>query len=67
MDPNTALARIIELSNRAIDNDPAKLNTHEQVLELAQELAETFEGLHEWLARGGFLPELWKKPEGGES
>lgn len=55
MDPNAALARVRALCavllSEGYDLDPAP----------AIELAETVEGLDEWLTRKGFLPAAWSR------
>ena len=47
MDPDTALAQIRELIN---DGDSADIA-----------LVHAFQGLDEWLSRGGFLPADWSR------
>lgn len=47
MDPNETLRRLRELC--ALDN--CRL--------FAEEIADLFEALDQWLSKGGFLPEPW--------
>lgn len=53
MDPNAALERLRELTKRIHETD-------EDLFDLADEMATTFEGLDEWLSKGGFLPGKWQ-------
>ena len=56
MDPNTARERIAELAAKILSGECqewADLTT------AAEELAETFSGLDDWISRGGFLPTRW--------
>jgi hypothetical protein len=49
MDPNAALAEILKLIATLVEShDP-----------YAVRLAELVDGLHRWMADGGFLPETW--------
>lgn len=54
MDPNAALAEIRELT-AAFEHDGAT-DEHDAV-----RLAELVSGLDEWLTRGGFLPDAWRR------
>lgn len=60
MDPDQALSRLLELSERIINGSPKDLDWPSLVVQ-AEELAETFVGLDEWLRRGGFLPKAWSR------
>jgi hypothetical protein len=56
MDPNAALENARKLAAKT---------THgswdtEKLANLGEELAETFQGLDEWLSRGGFKPDAWQ-------
>ena len=54
MDPNAALEALRQLVKQVYSGartDPWLF-------------AEHFENLDEWLSKGGFLPEAWKKEEG---
>lgn len=54
MDPDTALA---ELRTLALDVlSPVDGESSDEAIELA----EKFQGLDEWLSRGGFLPAAWR-------
>ena len=55
MDPNAALETARRLAGEITGGglDAADL------ADLAEELAETFQALDEWLARGGFKPAAW--------
>lgn len=52
MDPDVALRTALEASARVIATEGAEA-------EAAVELAESVQALHEWIARGGFLPVAW--------
>lgn len=54
MDPNETL-RLLRLTIRQmrVDEDPGVKAAH------AEEIAEYFEGLDNWLSRDGFLPDDW--------
>lgn len=55
MDPNEALRQLrLTIKQMRVDTDPAIRQAH------ADEIAEYFEALDEWLTRGGFLPEDWQ-------
>ena len=59
MDPDKALARIIELAERIVNGGPQ--DTEWGVLApRAEELAETVLSLDEWMRRGGFRPQAWQ-------
>lgn len=49
MDPNAALAEMLELIATLVESDDTE----------AARLAELVEGLHGWMAGGGFLPTEW--------
>jgi hypothetical protein len=51
MDPDAALARLRELAQLLLESPEPD----------ASELAETFQGLDQWLARGGFKPAAWRE------
>ena len=63
MDPDRALARIIELAERIVNASPQDLEWG-AVVPRVEELAETFLSLDEWLRRGGFRPQAWKAANG---
>lgn len=52
MDPNAALERLRELAKRIHSTD-------KDLFDLADEMATTFEGLDDWLSRGGVFPKAW--------
>jgi hypothetical protein len=58
MDPDKALARIVELAERLVNGAPKDLEWSALVTH-AEQLAETFLGLDDWLRRGGFRPKGW--------
>lgn len=74
MDPNATLADILE-SLRTIDAEnseyehdsdagdiksPSQVADHyDTIAELCESLCERVDALHEWLTRGGFLPDAW--------
>ena len=59
MDPDRALARIVELAERIINAAPQDLEWG-AVVPRVEELAETVLSLDEWLRRGGFRPQAWQ-------
>lgn len=61
MDPNAALARILE-NARSLNADRAggTNSSAADQAEIGMELAEDVVNLSEWLAGGGFLPEAWR-------
>ena len=63
MDPDRALARIVELSERVVDGAPQDLEWATLVAHI-EELAETVLALDEWLRRGGFRPQAWQVQTG---
>lgn len=57
MDPNAAYKRIIELAKSITEgNSPLEYN---DLRRKAEELAEKFITLDEWLSKGGFKPKPW--------
>lgn len=58
MDPNAALRRLTELAESIVQGDP-EASEWEALQATANEHAETFLGLDEWIRKGGFLPESW--------
>ncbi len=69
MDPNECLRRILSTAQR-IDDDDGEDEAAETYLsevdmaEAAQELAQQTLVLHEWLQKGGFLPDAWRRSRG---
>lgn len=57
MDPNAALAEIVQLANAVLDDEaityPDNLGAD------ATALATAVQELHTWLSAGGFLPAAW--------
>lgn len=58
MDPNETLRRIREVFKNF---DDTKVVDYDEISELFCEAETLFESLDEWLSKGGFLPEAWKK------
>ena len=58
MDPDTALAEIVELAAAVLDDEddfyPDNLGAD------GTQLAEKVQALNNWLSNGGFLPARWK-------
>ncbi len=52
MDPNATLDRLRELVMEYRDHG---------AIETAEELADDFDSLDQWLSRGGFLPRDWEE------
>lgn len=63
MDPEAAHKRLVELSEQIVQGDTVL--DYESLRQRAEELAETFLGLDEWMSKGGFKPEVWDG-KGGE-
>ena len=63
MDPNEALRLIrayikqMRVEDRPVGNTNARL----EFVQHARDLAETVEGLDEWLSKDGFLPTAWSR------
>lgn len=64
MDPNQALADLLKLvaDMRAIIDSGEDPDEPGEYYRIASEATEKFEGLHDWLARGGFRPAAWCPP-----
>lgn len=58
MDPDKALARIVELAERLVNGAPEDLEWS-SLVSRAEEFAETFLGLDDWIRRHGFRPKAW--------
>ena len=56
MDPNATLDSLRDLARKAFLVAPCDLPV------VADELAAGFEALDDWIKRGGFLPDDWKRP-----
>lgn len=54
MDPEQALSELRELAKATLADDSA-----DDLPEKATQLAELFDGLDQWLSRGGFMPKEW--------
>jgi hypothetical protein len=65
MDPNEALRliRAYIAQMREEDTPPGGIGTSPTFVQHARDLAETFEGLDEWLSKDGFLPRDWEAEE----
>lgn len=63
MDPDEALSNATKALRSAreatADLDDAEADTRE--LAALRDLADAFEGLDEWLTKGGFLPSAWAR------
>lgn len=59
MDPSRAHARLAELASRLVQGDPVDLEW-QTLLSIAEESAEAFIALDEWIRSGGFLPAVWQ-------
>lgn len=59
MDPTRAQARLFELAGRIVQGDPPDLEW-QSLLAIAEEAAEAFIALDEWIRLGGFLPTAWQ-------
>lgn len=62
MDPNAALEGIRERVNAlTADTDMGGVLTASEFIETALELAHLANSLDEWLSKGGFLPDEWRR------
>ncbi len=66
MDPDRALARMVEIAERIVNGAPQDLEWT-ALVGRAEELSETVLSLDEWLRRGGFLPAAWRIEAGKET
>ena len=55
MDPTRARARLSQLASRLVQGDPSDLEW-QCLLAIAEEAAEAFIALDDWIRSGGFLP-----------
>jgi len=55
MDPNQVLADLMELTAR-VDSETEPLTSDD-----AEQMAEKFIALNDWMRKGGFLPTAWAK------
>ncbi len=55
MDPDETLRRLLDLSQELVESGDDE----------AQEMAEAFLSLHEWIVNDGFLPKVWKSKRRG--
>ena len=60
MDPNAALEDARRLAANIIDGVMAGGLTPDDMASVGEDLAEAFQGLDEWLSRGGFKPDAWR-------
>lgn len=58
MDPNAALKEMREIASTNLD----LWNDNEIVVKFVQ-LVELFEGLDQWLSKGGHLPDDWARKD----
>lgn len=63
MDPDRVLSRITDLAERIVSAAPQGMEWS-TLVSRTEELAETILSLDEWLRRGGFLPQPWKREPG---
>lgn len=60
MDPNAALRTIRSIVKQVLTADQSRIDPL-ALQAAALEMSEAFDGLDEWLTRGGFLPEMWER------
>lgn len=53
MDPNKLLETMLCAAQQVLNGDADE--------DTAEKLAEAVESLNDWIRRGGFLPDAWKK------
>lgn len=58
VDPNETLRRMLKLSANVIENVDNDIPID---LYVTSELAEACQALHEWMKKGGFLPNEWER------
>jgi hypothetical protein len=58
MDPNENLKEQVEIAKDILLPDASDMELEEK----AVRLAELVVALDEWIQKGGFLPEAWKRP-----
>lgn len=61
MDPNELLERLLAMATEAQALSPYIPDDRERAMNLADDLGSAFVDLHEWLAKGGFLPAAWAR------
>lgn len=68
MDPNMTLHELRELAAEAkgltdgpTSDDALDSGAQGRLSEIAEAMAEKFDGLDAWMARGGFLPDAWRE------
>lgn len=59
MDPNEALALLRRLA--AMSPDPEQRSLSSEFKDEWETFATTFTGLDNWISRGGYLPQDWKR------
>lgn len=65
MDPDEALKKAREAAKGVIEGLSYEHRGQPSVEDYAGVLAEAFEALDEWLSKGGFLPDDWRRKDGG--
>lgn len=59
VDVNETLRMLrLTIKQMRVDTDPSVRKAH------ADEIAEYFDAVDEWLSKGGFLPSAWERPFG---
>lgn len=58
MDPDAAVEALRRLSK---DLETVEDAGHRSAI--AEEMATVWDGLDEWITRGGFLPSAWRRPQ----
>ncbi len=62
MDPDETRKKMVELANTLLVELDREERDFDQIIVLGTELAETVDGLDEWLCSGGFFPAVWTPP-----
>lgn len=60
MDPNAAYKNLMSAVS---DYEDKRGDAEGDHIDAADEMRDAFEALNEWLSKGGFLPDAWKRPE----
>jgi hypothetical protein len=64
MDPNEALRQIrLLIKQMQLEDGPVSAGARPEFIQHARDLAETVEGLDEWLSKDGFLPDDWRSDD----
>lgn len=60
MDPSNTLARALSTADMILEACDIEGGGGAEVIDMAAQLAEDVQNLHEWLIKGGFMPAIWE-------